>query len=113
MFSQGILLALVSGIIVGVSVFLQKLGVDESNDLFSQIKSFKWLLGAVLAGCSFIIYLWAVSLDRISLIQPIMNISLIVILFLEYAIMKIEFHKYSIIAIILFFIGIILQVGLI
>jgi drug/metabolite transporter (DMT)-like permease len=113
MISNGIILAIFSGILVGVSIFLQKMGSNDSSSLVKQLISPKWILGVGIAIVSFVFYLWALSMERISLVQPIINISLIVLIFLEYFIMKIKLNIHSKIAIILFFIGVFFQVGII
>jgi len=98
-------LALLAGIFAGFSLFLQKIGLQKVKRWQDTLLSFNWLFGTLLAGVSFIFYLMALRVERIAITQPLVNISVIVLVLLEIKFLKEEIKKYEIIAIMLFFLG--------
>ena len=98
-----IVLALIAAFLIGISLFLQKCGAKK---LFL---SPKWLLGTFLAAVSFFIYLLALKLGgRLVIIQPLINVSLLVLVVLEIVFFKDKIKKYEILSLFLFFLGLIL-----
>lgn len=72
-------LALLSALLAGLAVTLQKSGITaaESFSVRGLLKSKKCLLGMILAAASFAPYLAALSLERLSIIQPLVSSSVL------------------------------------
>jgi uncharacterized membrane protein len=68
-----IALAVLSAFLAGLSVTLQKAGITSA----ASFRSKKWLLSALLAGTSFVFYFAALSMERLSVIQPLIATSVI------------------------------------
>lgn len=102
-----IALALIVAFLNGISLFLQKLGIKKM--FFSP----KWLLGTLLSVASFFVYLFALKLGgRLVIIQPLVNVSLIFLVFMEIIFFKSKIKRYEILSFALFFLGLVmLQVG--
>jgi len=102
----GIVLIIISAIISGLSLFLQKIGflnVKKGKRVFF---SFKWILGTSLMTLSYLIYLIALKFERLVITQPLLNISIIVLVMLEAIFLKSKLKKYEIFSIVLFIIGV-------
>ena len=101
-----LIIVIISTIMSGISLFLQKIGfltIKKGKKIFF---SFKWLLGTVLMLISFFMYLLALKIERIVIIQPLLNISILVLIILEAIFLKTKLKIYEIFSIILFMIGI-------
>jgi len=74
-----IALAVLSAFLAGLSVTLQKAGITSAASFSAGglLRSKKWLLSALLAGTSFVFYFAALSMERLSVIQPLIATSVI------------------------------------
>ena len=104
----GIVLEIISAVVSGIGIFLQKLGLEKVKSWKDILKSYKWILGYSLFIPSLILYMIALKYERLSIIQPLSNLSIIVLVILEIMVLKEKIKKQEIFALILFFIGILL-----
>jgi uncharacterized membrane protein len=74
-----IALAVFSAFLAGLSVTLQKAGITAAASFSAGglLRSRKWLLSVCLAGASFALYFAALSMERLSVIQPLIATSVI------------------------------------
>jgi uncharacterized membrane protein len=101
----GILFAFISSILLGIALFIQKISLIKITKWKQVFKSPKWLLSIFLTFISFCFSLLALKFERLIIIQPISNVSLLVIVLLEIFVLKDKISIYEILSIILFFIG--------
>jgi drug/metabolite transporter (DMT)-like permease len=104
----GIILIIFSAIVTAIGIFLQKIGLKKVKKWKDVIKSYKWMLGYSLFIPGFIFYILALKYERLSIIQPISNFSIIVLVILETIFLNEKIKKHEIFALFLFFTGIIL-----
>jgi uncharacterized membrane protein len=104
----GILLELVSATLSAVGTILQKEGLQKIKKWKDVLKSRRWILGYAILYSSFIFYVLALKYERLSVIQPIGNFSIIALVILEFVFLKERLKTKEIIALILFFSGILL-----
>lgn len=101
----GILLALLSSLITGISMFVQKVSLIKINNWKQAISSPKWLFSLFLTIVSFFFFLLALKLERLIIIQPMTYTSFFIVVILEIFFLKEKLNLYEILAIILFFTG--------
>jgi len=106
----GILLAIIFAILTAIGIFLQKIGLKKVKKWKDVIKSYKWILGYLFFIMAFFFYVFALKYERLNIIQPIANFSIIVFLIiLEFVFLKKKIKNLEIFALILFFIGILIM----
>ncbi len=73
------LFAVVSAILGGLAVPLQKMGMSRNGlDFGRLLKSPQWLLGWLLAGAAFVLYMAALSAGEIAMVQPVVASSVVI-----------------------------------
>ncbi len=103
-----IILALLAAIFGGIGLFLQKIGLKKIKKIKNIFFSFKWLSGTLAIVTSFFLYLLALKIGRLVIVQPLINISILILVFLEIVFLKTKIKKYEILALFLFFIGLVM-----
>lgn len=106
----GILLEIISAILSASGTFLQKVGLQKVKKWKDIIKSKRWIIGYSLFAPSFLFYVLALKYERLSIIQPLGNFSLIVLIMLETVFLNEKIKRHEFIAFALFFAGILLIV---
>ena len=106
----GILLALLCAVLNSLSVVLQRGGLKKVKRFRNVIFSRKWILGVALSAVSFIIYVLAIKVENLSVVQPIVNSYLIFVPPISYILLKEKIEKRQILTTILVVIGILLLV---
>jgi uncharacterized membrane protein len=104
----GIILEIASAILTAAGVLLQKIGLKKVKKWKDVLKSKKWMIGYLLFAPAFILYALALKYERLSIIQPLGNLSLIALVILEIIFLKEKVKKHEFFAFALFFIGVIL-----
>ena len=104
----GIILEIISAILTAIGIFLQKIGLKKVKKWKDVLKSHKWIIGYSLFILAFFFYALALKYERISIIQPVGNLSIIFLVILEIMFLKENIKKNEVFALILFFIGVLL-----
>ena len=104
----GILLEIGSAVLTAIGIFFQRIGLKKVKKWRDVLKSHKWILGYSLFIPALLLYLLALNFERLSIIQPVGNISIIILFLLEAIFIKERVKKREIFALALFFIGILL-----
>jgi len=105
----GISLALIAATFSGIALFLQKSGLKKIEKPLDAIKSKEWIIGTVLLLISFIFYISSLRIEKLVIIQPILNFSIIVLIFLESFVSKYKLTKHEMLSLTLFLVGVILM----
>ena len=81
-----VVLAIIAAIIGGLSLSLQKLGLDKTRMIRPKylIKSKIWLAGILLASAAFTTYIFALSQGKIAIIQPLMETAMVFSIIFNY-----------------------------
>ena len=79
-----IILALITAILTGAAITLQKAGLNKTKKTKDLIKNKTWIIGIILSGVPAILYTWLLSVEEVSIITPLVSLSLAVILFNGY-----------------------------
>ncbi len=103
----GIVLTIIFSILASIGIFLQKIGLKKIKKWKDVIRSQKWVLGYLFFIMAFFFYVFALKYERLSIVQPIANFSIIVVLIIfEFVFLKEKIKNREIFALILFFVGI-------
>lgn len=105
-----VVLAIIAAVIGGLSLSLQKLGLDRIRMVRPKylIKSKIWLAGILLALTSFTVYIFALSMGKIAIIQPLMETAMIFSIIFNYLLFREKLSRFEIICFSLVFIGILI-----
>lgn len=104
----GVFLTIIAAILIGIGVFLQKISLGKISVWKDIFKSYKWVLGYLICIFSFFLYLLALKYERLSIVQPLVNFSIIILIMLEAIFLKEKIKGREIFVLILFFTGILL-----
>ena len=104
----GIYLEIISAFLTAIGIFLQKIGLKKVKKWKDVIKSHKWIVGYCFFILAFFFYASALKYERISIIQPVGNLSIIFLIIFEIMFLKEKIKKSEIFALIIFFIGVLL-----
>lgn len=104
-----IALSLLAAFISGAGVFLQKKGLVGVKKIKGLLSSIKWMSGTFLLLVSFLIYLLALKVGRLLIVQPLLNMSALFLFLLEVAFLKEKIKINEILALALFLMGLIMM----
>ncbi|MFQ6020508.1 MAG: EamA family transporter [Candidatus Aenigmatarchaeota archaeon] len=105
-----VILAIIAAVIGGLSLSIQKLGLDKVKKIRPKdlIKSKTWIAGILLALTGFTIYIYALSVGKIAIIQPLMETAMVFSIIFNYLLFREKLSRFEGFCFILVFIGIIL-----
>jgi uncharacterized membrane protein len=105
-----VILAIIAAVIGGLSLSLQKLGLDKIDKIRPKylIKSKIWIAGILLALTAFTIYIFALSIGKIAIIQPLMETAMVFTIIFNYLLFREKLDRFEIICFLLIFVGILL-----
>ena len=101
-----VLIAIIGSMLFGLSTFLQKKGLISIKKWKDLLHSTRWIIGVLLNVPAFLFYLLALKFERLIIIQPLFYFSTVFVVILEYFFLKEKLKTYDVMAIVLFFIGI-------
>ena len=106
----GILIAILVALLFGLCAFFQKVGLKEISEfsIKGMLKSKKWLIGILIGGIGALLYLYAIQKVEITILQPILNLSLVFPVILGRLILKEEITKKELVGIIIILIGVLI-----
>lgn len=82
-----VLVAIFASLLLAIGTVLQKKGLGKGS--WKQVIFNKyWLLGALFAVISFLLYLYSLNIEKISVIQPIMVTNVAIILLINKLVLK-------------------------
>ncbi|MCW1297961.1 MAG: EamA family transporter [Candidatus Parvarchaeota archaeon] len=94
----------------GLCAFFQKFGLKEIEkfSITGMLKSKKWLIGIFFGAVGALLYVYAVKKIEITLLQPILNLSLIFPVVFGKVFLKEEMTKKELIGIIILIVGVLI-----
>lgn len=104
-------------LIITISAFLISLGIVIEKKALGKLKKFKfidvlkkpfWNLGFLLTVAGGFMYLWALSLTEITIVQPLMNLTIPFVAIIGFFSLKEKLTKYELIGMAFLFVGAIL-----
>jgi len=81
-------LVIVAACMVGLGTVMQKIGLDRVGRLMDAWKSPFWDGGTLILASGFLFYLTALQTEPLAIVQPLMNVSIFVIVFIEFVFLK-------------------------
>ncbi|MBI2971369.1 MAG: EamA family transporter [Candidatus Aenigmarchaeota archaeon] len=109
--SYGIILAILASLFVAVSFYYQRIALKRMRkfSVRGMLLSRTWLFGLVIVGgISFIFYLLALRSERVALVQPLMNASIVFSLLLGHFLLRERITNKELASIVVVFLGIML-----
>jgi uncharacterized membrane protein len=105
-----VVLALLAALLSGLSVTMQKSGITaaESFSVRGLLKSKRCVLGGILAVASFVPFVIALSMERLSIIQPLVSSSVLFAAVVGHHIKMEKVDAKGVLAIIAVFAGVVL-----
>jgi uncharacterized membrane protein len=105
-----VITAIFIAFLFGLCAFFQKIGLKEIKEfsIKGMLKSRKWLIGILIGGIGALLYLYAIQKIEITLLQPILNLSLIFPVVFGKLILKEEITKKELVGIIIIVIGVLI-----
>ena len=104
-------LLFVAIVLLGISLFLQKYSNVHSKSWFRLFTNPKWISAALLAFVSFVVYMYVLGGERISVVQPLMSLSIVIAMILSAVFLKEKIKKMDGFAFLLIIIGLFLIGG--
>ena len=103
-----IIIALVAAVLVGLGLSFQRIGLKKNKFSLRMLKSKNWMFGSALATIAFILYYYALGIGKLSIIQPIINISIVFAAVFGYFFLKEKSSSKELLLILIIFLGVVL-----
>jgi drug/metabolite transporter (DMT)-like permease len=93
---NAVILAVIAAVLTGTAMSLQKAGLNKLGKVKKinlrlvkkLIKNKLWMTGLIISGIPVVLFTWLLSFEEVSVINPLMSLSLLVILFNGYFFLK-------------------------
>ncbi|MFH1630729.1 MAG: EamA family transporter [Candidatus Aenigmatarchaeota archaeon] len=103
----------ISILLMGASIFLQKHANIEAKSWRKLFTNPRWLVAVLLALAAFLVYFIVLGSERLTIVQPLISIHIIVAMILAAIFFKEKISKTDVIGFITIFIGLLMISGVV
>ena len=104
----GMIVALIAAMLIGIGIPLQRVGLKNMKFGLGLLRSKYWVLGSIICAVAFLVYYISLSMEKLSIIQPLINTSIMFTVIFGYLFLKEKSNKTELLLIIMIFVGVIL-----
>ena len=104
----GIVLALVAAVLIGIGISFQRIGLKGTKFSLRLLRSKYWVIGNSIAVLAFLIYYFALTVEKLSIIQPLINTSIVFTVIFGYLFLREKSNKTELLLLLIIFFGVVL-----